>query len=126
MANVKEILIKKGCEEWLVLKKNTVKESTYLNYKFKVEKHLIPDLGEKTLSEIINIDMNDYLINKKEKIKNKDIITILKSILRYLKRKYKIDYDLDFNGGPKYYTNEIEVFNEKERQNLQRYFLKKQ
>ena len=124
MEDTKKIKFKRGCEEWLHLKKNSVKESTYLNYKFKIEKHLIPDLGDKTFEEIMNIDMNEYLIKKKKEYKNKDIIIILKSILRFIKRKYKIEYDLDFNGGPKDYANEIEVFNEKERQNLQRYYLK--
>ena len=124
MEDVRKIKFKRGCEEWLYLKKNSVKESTYLNYKFKIEKHLIPDLGDKTFDEIVDIDMNEYLIRKKKEYKNKDIIIILKSVLRFIKRKYKIEFDLDFNGGPKDYSNEIEVFNEKERQNLQRYYLK--
>ena len=48
----------------------------------------------------------------------KDIVIVLKSILRYLKKKYKIDYDLEFNSGPNYYMKEIEVFNDNERQKI--------
>ena len=39
MEDIKKIKFKRGCEEWLYLKKNSVKESTYLNYKFKIENH---------------------------------------------------------------------------------------
>ena len=75
MEDVRKIKFKRECEEWLYLKKNSVKESTYLNYKFKIENHLIPDLGEKTFEEIMNIDMNEYLIKKKRK--NTKIKTLL-------------------------------------------------
>lgn len=30
------------CYEWLEYKKGQIKESSYYNYKFEVEKHLIP------------------------------------------------------------------------------------
>ena len=124
--NIENVTFKKGCDEWLAFKQNSVKESSYLNYKFKIDKHLKPDLGDKTLLELANYDMNEYVIKKKQEMRDgriKDIVIVLKSILRYLKKKYKIDYDLEFNSGPNYYMKEIEVFNDNERQKLTKFLL---
>ena len=91
-----EITFNKGCDEWLAFKQNTVKESSFLNYKFKVNKHLRPDLGSLSLDELAKCDMNEYIIKKKKEkgitdnILN-DCVILLKSILRFLKRKYRID-----------------------------------
>ena len=123
---VKDITFSKGCDEWLIFKENTVKESSYLNYKFKIDKHLKPDLGNKSLYEISKYDMNEYINSKKKLAENtafKDMVVILKSILRYLKKKYKIDFDLDFNSGSRNYVNDLEIFNEYERQKLVKYLL---
>lgn len=65
MNKFEEITFSKGCDEWLLYKQNTVKESSYLNYKFKINKYLIPDLGNKTLTELVKYDMNEYIIKKK-------------------------------------------------------------
>jgi integrase len=124
--DIKEITFEQGCNEWLTFKQNSVKESSYLNYKFKVDKHLKADLGDKTLFELSMYDMNEYIFNKKTKSEEKnikDLVILLKSILRYLKKKYKLDIDLDFNAGPNEYLGEIEVFNENERQKLSKYLL---
>jgi integrase len=124
--DIKKITFKQGCDEWLTYKQNSVKESSYLNYKFKVEKHLKTDLGNKTLYELSKLDINEYVLNKKTKTNNKNIkelVILLKSIFKYLKKKYKIDFDLDFNAGPNEYLGEIEVFNEKERQKLLKYLI---
>ena len=129
MNNFEETTFSKGCDEWLIYKQNTVKESSYLNYKFKINRYLRPDLGNKTLKEFTKYDMNEYIIKKKDQkgiTENilKDCVMFLKSILRFLKRKYRIDFDLDFcyrlNGN----INEIVVFNEKEKQKLYKYLMK--
>ena len=125
------ITFSKGCDEWLAFKQNTVKESSYLNYKFKVNKYLRPDLGSLSLGELANFDMNEYIIKKKNEkgiTDNilKDCVMFLKSILRFLKRKYRIDFDLDFNYRLNGNINEIVVFNEKERQKLLKYLMESQ
>ncbi|MFR3182416.1 MAG: hypothetical protein ACLTPN_02205, partial [Clostridia bacterium] len=38
------------CREWLYFKKNKVKESTYLNYKFIINKHLKKDFRNKQIN----------------------------------------------------------------------------
>ncbi len=118
--NLEEITFKNGYEEWLSFKKNQVKESTYLTYKFKAKKHLVPDLGNKNLLELLSFDMNSYIYSKKTILKNgesiiKDCVMLLKSILKFLRKKYNVPYDLDFGFRTTNNLNEISVFNEKER-----------
>ncbi|MBR0351024.1 MAG: site-specific integrase [Clostridia bacterium] len=122
--NKEKILFSKCCDDWLNIKQNSVKESSYLNYKFKIEKHLKPVLGGKNIVELSQYDMNKFIQTKKEETDAtgiQDIVIVLKSILRYIKKKYNIDYDLDFNSGLKFNLDEIEVFNEKEKQKLYRF-----
>ncbi|MBR3003039.1 MAG: site-specific integrase [Clostridia bacterium] len=131
-----KILFSQCCDEWLIQKENFIKISSYCNYKFAVEKHIKPILGDKTLLEIEQYDMNDFIKKEKTAIENmkdieeledledsdiKDIIIKLKSILRYTKKKYGIDFDFDVFTGISSNSNEVEVFNEKERQKLYRY-----
>ena len=129
MNDYEETTFSKGCDEWLIYKQNTVKESSYLSYKFKINKYVRPDLGSKTLKELARYDMNEYIIKKKNQkgiTENilKDCVMFLKSILRFLKRKYRIDFDLDFSYRLSGNVNEITVFNEKERQKLLKYLVK--
>ena len=69
------------CEEWLAFKKNKVKQSTYLNYKFIINKHLKSCFENKTLLYFKNYDLNEFIDNLKESLVNKtirDIISVLK------------------------------------------------
>lgn len=132
------ILFSKCCDEWINQKKNLIKLSTYYNYKFTVDKHIKPMLGDKTLSELENYDMNKFIKAEKSTIENlkdtedydlediedldlKDIVIKLKSILKYTKKKYGVDFDFDVFSGISSGSREVEVFNEKERQKLYRY-----
>ena len=40
--------------EWLLFKKNKIKESTYLNYKYLISNKFFSVIGEKTLEELLN------------------------------------------------------------------------
>lgn len=85
------------CAEWLAFKKNIVKQSTYLNYKFIINKHLQSNFGDKTLEYFKSYDLNEFIDNLKQCLVNKtiqDIISVLKSILRYAERKYDMDFKL--------------------------------
>lgn len=121
-----EIKFNDVCEEWLAFKKNKVKQSTYLNYKFIINKHLKSCFEDKILLYFKDYDLNEFIDNLKESLVNKtirDIISVLKSILRYAERKYDMDFKLDLVSCPMIYQKEIEVFNEKEKQKLEKYLL---
>lgn len=98
------------CEEWLYFKKNKVKESTFLNYKFIIDKHLKNNFGNKEINHFKRYDLNKYIDKLKEKLANKtirDIISVFKSILRYAERKYSMDFKLDLISCPTIYQKEI-------------------
>lgn len=121
-----EIKFNNICEEWLAFKKNKVKQSTYLNYKFIINKHLQSNFGDKTLEYFKSYDLNEFIDNLKQSLVNKtirDIISVLKSILRYSERKYDMDFKLDLVSCPMIYPREIEVFTEREKQKLEKYLL---
>ncbi len=124
-----EIEFNTVCEEWLYFKKNKVKESSYLNYKFIIDKHLKNDFSNKQINYFKVYDLNKYVDNLKEKLANKtirDIISIFKSILRYAEKKYNMDFKLDLISCPTIYQKEIEVFSEKEKSKLEKYLLSSQ
>lgn len=128
MKKSEKITFNKGCEEWLALKRNLIKESSYLNYKFKINKYLRPDLGKKTLERLSKYDMNKYIakLSSREDISDntiKDCVLFLKAIFKFAKKKYKIDFDLDFNFRLNNNINELEVFNDYENEILKNYVL---
>ena len=119
-----KILFSKCCDEWLELKKTLVKESSYFNYKFAVEKHIKPVLGNKTLQEIVKYDMNEFIKIKKEQgltSSLKELLVRVKSILKFTKKKYGINFDFDFNSGYIGRIQKLEVFTEKERLKLTKF-----
>lgn len=124
-----EIEFNTVCEEWLYFKKNKVKESSYLNYKFIIDKHLKNDFSNKQISYFKEYDLNKYIDKLKEQLANKtirDIISVFKSILRYTERKYNMDFKLDLISCPTIYQKEIEVFSDKEKLKLEKYLLASQ
>ncbi|MBQ7410045.1 MAG: site-specific integrase [Clostridia bacterium] len=107
-------------DSWLIYKYNSVKESTYLKYKYMIKKYLYPELKYKTLKELINYDYNNF-ISKFYYLNNntiKTLITILKSILKYTERKHNVDLKLDLIQYPKTLKKELEIFSDKEKQKL--------
>lgn len=121
-----EIEFKNVCEEWLYFKKNKVKESSYLNYKFIIDKHLKNNFRDKKINYFKEYDFNKYVDKLKENLANKtirDIISVFKSILRYAERKYNMDFKLDLITCPTIYQKEIEVFSDKEKLKLEKYLL---
>ena len=58
-----EIKFNTICKEWLAFKKNKVKQSTYLNYKFIINKHLQSNFGDKTLEYFKLETLQPLMIN---------------------------------------------------------------
>lgn len=123
------ILFEQICEEWLSYKKPRIKESTYSNYKFTIDRFLKVKFKGKTLEFFINYNFNQYIEQLQERLANKTtrkIGVILKSILRYAERKYDFDFKLDLITLPLIDPKEISIFNEKERLKLEKYLSKSQ
>ncbi len=75
------------CEEWLVLSRDRVKESSYVKYHTIVEKHILPRLGTllpQELNVLVVEDLSHSLLSAGLSVKTvRDILTVLRSILRY-------------------------------------------
>ena len=123
---INKIYFKNLTEEWLQYKKTKIKESTYLNYKFTINNKLLVKLGNYNLKELLKYDFNSFVNELMEYLSNKtvkDIVCILKGILRYAEMKYDINFKLGLISTPSLYKKEIEIINEKDRKKLEKYCL---
>lgn len=79
------------CDEWLKNNKNHLKESTFVKYAVILERHIKPKLGSYSplviSTELINLFSNELLHEKKLAAKTvKDILVVLRSVLKYTAR----------------------------------------
>ena len=121
---LKKIKFKSLIEEWLQYKKTTIKESSYLNYKFIIETNIKKEMGEKNLEELLQYNFNLFVEQLMEKLSSKtvkDIMTVLKAILKYAEIKYDINFKISLISTPAQITNEVEVFNDKDRKKMEKY-----
>lgn len=79
------------CDEWLVLSRNRIKESSYVKYHNSIACHIKPNLGsylpQKLNTVIIENFSNDLLCQGLSPKTVRDTLTILRSILTYCKRQ---------------------------------------
>ncbi|MCD8125174.1 MAG: site-specific integrase [Lachnospiraceae bacterium] len=95
------VLFRDVADEWLVVKKTVVRESTCTCYAFLVERHLLPSLGTLPVGKINSSCLADFLDQQKRSgrlsggvLSDKtisDIKAVLLQILRFAKRKGLID-----------------------------------
>lgn len=79
------------CDEWLCLNKLRVKESTYVKYYSMIEKHIKPELGQIPAVCISSFTVEAFsrgLLTKNGLSSKtvKDILVLLKSILKYISK----------------------------------------
>lgn len=102
-----------------------VKESTYMNYQMKYEKHIRCSLG-KTLYNKLTVDqLNDFVQVKLSgglSLKyTADIAGVIKSVCRFTKKRFGYEDKSEFILIPKGKTKEKELFNKNEQSVLNRY-----
>lgn len=97
---MEKMLFEEWAEEWLMYKKNYVKESTYANYLITMVNHLIPTFKGKRIEEMTTSTVQDAVLYWSEHGKCngkgglstktlKDMVVILKMCIR----DYEIQYD---------------------------------
>lgn len=121
---LRKIKFKSLIEEWLQYKKTTIKESSYFNYKFIIEANIKKEMGEKNLEELLQYNFNSFVEQLMEKLSSKtvkDIMTVLKAILKYAEIKYDINFKISLISTPAQITNEVEVFNDRDRKKMEKY-----
>ena len=130
---LKKILNKKGNEEmnferisaeWLEYKRNNVKESTYYNYMYNIERYLKPFFNQRNIDEILNY--NDFIQELKEKYALetiKRIVNVLKSILNYYQDEYNVILKTKKITLPKTEKRKVKILSHQEKEKLEKYCL---
>jgi len=80
-------------DDWLRVKKQTIKESTYESYILLLNRHVLPNFGKMRLNEINRKNVQDYLFNLTEAGKNRTAQK-LKQLLSNMFQLIEEDYDL--------------------------------
>ena len=117
------VKFKKITENWLLYKKHKVKESTYLNYNYIINTYLNKKFRKKSLSFFLNYDINEFIDSLEKDLSNKtvrDIILVLKSILKFAERKYNVNFKLDLITMPTSQKTELQVFSEREIKKIEK------
>lgn len=117
------VKFRKVTGNWLLYKKHKVKESTYLNYNYIINTYLNQKFAKKRLSYFFDYDMNEFIDSLENDLSNKtirDIILVLKSILKFAERKYNVNFKLDLITMPTSQKTELQVFNEREIKKLEK------
>lgn len=114
-------------EEWLETKKISIKESTYFNYVYSINKYIMPKFINYTIENLQKYNFNDYIIELMETLSNKtirDIICILKSILNYANEEYNANIKLKKIKSPQLIPEKIEILSNKEKGRLVNFCLR--
>lgn len=96
------IKIREVAQDWLEKKKPLVKESTSAYYQAMIENHILPELGDLTVSELTSEKMAAFLLGRKQHgrkrdggpLANKtisDLKALLKQILSYARSRGLLD-----------------------------------
>ena len=115
-------------QEWLQLKKISIKESSYYRYIYIIEQYIKPYFSDMEIKELEDYDFNVYileLMNHLKPITLKNVVGIFKSILNYARARYGYSFDFEFVTLPRIHTNELRVLSIKEKNKLEKYCLKK-
>lgn len=118
------VKFRKATDDWLLYKKHKIKESTYLNYNYIINAYLNKKFGKKRLSYFCTYDINEYVDKLGEELSSKtvrDIILVLKAILKFSERKYNANFKLDLITMPSSQKTELQVFNEREIKKIERF-----
>ncbi|MCX4267201.1 MAG: site-specific integrase [Lachnospiraceae bacterium] len=130
-AAIKETSLTDFLAEWLESIRPKIKESSYIKYNSMIKHYIIPNIGEKKLSQVSYSMLEDFTNQllleggyKNSTLSSKtvnDTLTLLKSSFRYAANKYGIIL-CDFNQMPYHRKDgQIRVFNQQEHEQLTSY-----
>lgn len=113
-------------EAWLKFKKKSVKESTYYNYIYKIENYLNPIFKGKTIKEFDDYNFEALVKKFSKKLSSKtvkDIVNILKAILKYSEKEYKHKLNIEEVIVPRTNKREVAILSKKEKRKLEKHCL---
>lgn len=130
-----KILYKDWIYEWLVDKKEYIKESTYANYSNNIFNHIIPKLGNNYLEDLNHKKIQDFLLDLFKNGRKdgngglsektiKDITIIIKGSLKKAINEDKVKhFELSFNYPKDHKDSKIYVLSKHEQNKLTNFVL---
>lgn len=111
---------------WLRMKKNSIKESTYSNYLYCMNKYLMPKFGNYLIKDLQEYNFNDYveeLANTLSPRTIRSILCVLKSILYFAEEEYGINIKIRKIVCPKLDLEPLTILSKKEKEKIINYCL---
>lgn len=118
--------VKEICNNWLDINKNRLKQSSYSKYSTIIEKHIIPEFGDHTITAITTDNVakftNRLLEHEHLAVKTvRDILFVLHSILIYDCEQRSFQGEIIKIVYPKEERRELRVLNQGEQLRLMNY-----
>lgn len=114
--------------EWLSAKRTQVKISTYYNYAFKTEKHLIPAFGKLKMNKLTPDKIYSFIREKQVSgLSNKyiaDIVVVLKNMAKYAAKTHNCVNPVSDVELPKTVRHEPEIYTDAEQKRLETALMK--
>ena len=127
---VTEMTVNLLFDEWLGAVSHKIKLSTMANYRMKITKHILPAFGQQMCIDLNKKDIYSFIDNKLGDGLSvryiSDILTLLKSVLRYANREYGIKNVFDGIIMPKRQRSIVRVLTVTEQTALKNHIKKKQ
>ena len=114
-------------EEWLENKKISIKESTYYNYVYVINKYITPTFENMIIKELQNYNFNDFVMELMEELSTKtvrDILCILKAILCYANEEYDCNIKISKIKSPKLVQGNVTILSNREKGRLENYCIR--
>ncbi|MBR6101911.1 MAG: site-specific integrase [Ruminococcus sp.] len=122
---ISDMFVSELCAEWLGICKSRVKLSTYVNYRLKVEKHIIPHFGDTMCCAVGTKEAYGFIQKKLDSGLSAryvaDIIVLLKSLFKYARKEYGICDPFEDVSLPKGVKPEIRLLTNAEQERLKAY-----
>ncbi len=114
------------CDEWLTLNRSRIKNATYIKYHTIINRHIKPTLGNYLPHQLntVLIERFSHLLLTCHNLSPKtvrDILTVLKSILKYLERQQETKFPYIEVVYPKETRNEMRILSTEEQKKLMQY-----
>lgn len=104
-----------------------VKESTYMNYRMKYDKHISPTLGKTPYDKLTVENLNAFIQRKMSgglsAKYTADIAGVIKSVCRFAKKRFGYEDKSEFAAIPKGKTKEKELLDKAEQTRLNNYLI---
>ncbi len=115
------------CDEWLILKRSSVKDSTYVKYHTVIENHIKPQLGSCFVTALTSLLVEQFaydLMHENDLSAKtvKDVLTVLHAVLSYAEKQLPYLHKIDIIY-PKLDKKEMRVLSREEQERFTKYLL---